>query len=97
MQITNNEQAGQNLLDWVLWDKADNGPRFTFPDHVLEPQDTIRVYTNEVHAEWGGFSFGSGKAIWNNSGADLAELLDASGDHVDDKSYEVDSPPGCMG
>ena len=67
MQITNHGEADQNLLDWVLWDKADERPSFSFPNHELGPQQTIRVYTNAVHAEWGGFSFGRGTAIWNNS------------------------------
>ena len=34
-------------------------PRFVFPEYIIRPGERIRVYTNEVHPESGGFSFGS--------------------------------------
>jgi beta-N-acetylhexosaminidase len=57
-----------------------------FPSHVMEPGQTCRVYTNEYHPEWCGFSYGSGSAIWNNSG-DCADLRDSYGDTVDTYCY----------
>jgi hypothetical protein len=33
---------------------------------TAQPGQTRRVYANESHLETCGFSFGSGKAIWNN-------------------------------
>ena len=97
VQITNYGQASQDLLDWVLRDKTNTNQSFTFPSFVLGPGNTIRVYTNEVHEEWGGFSFGRGSAIWNNSQPDVAELLDVIGRTISEKSYDVESPPGCSG
>jgi hypothetical protein len=41
----------------------------------MQPKQVIRVYTNEVHKNTGGFTFGSGNAIWPNTGG-VAELLD---------------------
>jgi len=45
------------------------------------------VYTNEVHKETGGYSFGSGKALWNNRGG-LAVLKDASGKKLMEFKYK---------
>lgn len=45
------------------------GPTFFFPKGtVLKPSSSVRIYTNEIHKETGGFSYGSGKAIWSNNG-----------------------------
>jgi hypothetical protein len=59
---------------------------FTFPNYLTEPGQVCWVYTNEYHPEWCGFSYGSGSAIWNNSG-DCAELRDSYGDTVDTYCY----------
>ena len=91
VEIVNLGDAPQDLDGWTLEDIADDRPTFVFPSRMLEPGDVIRVYTNQVHPEWGGFSFGSGSAIWNNSGPDEAGLFDRTGDLVSRKSY----PPGC--
>eukprot|EP00957_Ditylum_brightwellii_P147130 11203405-Ditylum_brightwellii.AAC.1 len=48
---------------------------------------SVRVYTNEVHKETGGYSFGSGKALWNNRGG-LAVLKDASGKKLMEFKYK---------
>ncbi len=89
--IVNVGNAPQNLENWVLKDVSTGSPSFEFPNFSLVPGREIRVYTNEIHSRWGGFSFGSGKAIWNNSKPDTAALFDASGEEVSQKSY----PPGC--
>ena len=47
---------------------------------------TCRVYTDEAHPEWCNFNYGSGTAIWNNSG-DCAYLRDAQGNLVDSYCY----------
>ena len=96
VQITNHGGASQELLDWVLRDKKQEFQSFSFPSYALEPGATIRVYTNEVHEEWGGFSFGSGSAIWNNTVADTAVLLDDREGLVSEESYDAGSPPGCQ-
>lgn len=75
-----NEGAALNLAGWVLADGG--GSRFVFPDHVMEPGDRCRVYTNEVHPETCGFSFGSNQGIWGNSG-DVAILIDPQGVEVE--------------
>jgi hypothetical protein len=74
-------------ISWVLKDISDGSPSFTFPSYILKPGQSIRVYTNEVHPEYGGFSFGRGSAIWNNSDPDTAALFNAQGQEVSRKSY----------
>jgi Lamin Tail Domain len=67
------------------------GPTFTFPKvTVLKPGQSVRIYTNEFHKETGGYSFGSGKAIWNNKGG-LAVLKNGSGATVSEFKY-TDAP-----
>ena len=89
--IRNSGGLAGNLAGWSLTDGADGKPTFAFPSRVLSVGETIRVYTNEVHLETGGFSFGFGTAIWNNSEPDRADLKNPSGDVVSSASY----PPGC--
>jgi competence protein ComEC len=87
VEITNLGDISQNLKGWVLMDISDGYPSFTFPSYVLAPGAKVRVYTNEIHPEWGAFSFGSGKAVWNNSSPDIAVLKNGQGQEVSSKSY----------
>jgi endonuclease YncB( thermonuclease family) len=65
---------------------GDPGQDFVFPDYVLQPGQSCRVYTNEMHLETCGFSFGIGKAIWNNSG-DCGFLYNQQGEKVSEYCY----------
>jgi len=87
VEITNLGTEPVDLADWVLKDVSEGYPSFTFPSYVIQPGEKIRVYTNEIHDEYGGFSFGYGKAIWNNSDPDTAALYNAQGQEVSRKSY----------
>lgn len=67
VQIKNYGTAAQDLLGWTLAKLNDTKQAFAFPDSfLLEPEMSIRVYTNEIHDDWGGFSFESGEGIWTN-------------------------------
>jgi hypothetical protein len=67
VQIKNYGAASQDLLGWTLVNQNNTKRAFTFPaSFLLEPEMSIRVYTNEIHDEWGGFSFESAEAIWTN-------------------------------
>jgi competence protein ComEC len=87
VEITNLGTASVNLQGWRLVDIDEGYPEFVFPSYLLEPGKSIRVYTNEIHLEYGGFSFGYGKAIWNNADPDVAVLYDAQGNEVSRRSY----------
>ena len=80
-------------MGWRLVDLFDGRPTLTFSSRTLSPGEVIRVYTNEVHSEWGGFSFESGVAAWNNdlSDPDTAALYNENRDLVSTRTY----PPGC--
>ena len=87
VEITNVGDTSQDLNGWTLLDISEGYPSLTFPSYILQPGKSIRVYTNEIHPEYGGFSFGSGKAVWNNSSPDTAVLKNAQGQEVSRKSY----------
>ena len=87
VEITNLGDQPQDLTGCMLRDISDGYPIFTFPSYILAPGKSIRVYTNEYHPEWGGFSFEYSQAIWNNSEPDVAVLYDSQGKEVSRKSY----------
>ena len=87
VEITNLGDQAQDLAGWELKDISEGYPSFTFPSYILAPGKSIRVYTNEYHTEWGGFSFEYGRAIWHNSESDVAVLYNKQGKEVSRKSY----------
>ncbi len=87
VEITNLGSEPVDLKGWVIKDISEGYPSLTFPSYVLQPSKSVRVYTNEIHPEYGDFSFGSGKAVWNNSSPDTAVLYNAQGQEVSRKSY----------
>ena len=91
VRIVNAGETSVDLSNWSLKDVADGSPTFTFPGYTIAPNETIRVYTNEMHSESGGFSFGLGSSIWANSSPDTAALFNAQGQEISRKSY----PPSC--
>ena len=91
VEIVNASETDRDLNGWRLVDVSDEGPTFTFPAIVVPAGGRVRVYTNEVHEEWGRLSYGRGSAIWSNSEPDIAGLYDSAGTLVSTKTY----PPGC--
>ncbi len=93
VRIRNTQNEPINLEGWQLQDIDDGRPTFTFPSHEIAPNSTIRVYTNQIHPRWGGFSFGSRRSIWSNSEntPDTAGLFTPHGALVSVRSY----PQGC--
>ena len=89
VEITNRGDQPRDLAHWRLKDISEGYPSFIFPSYILAPGKSIRVYTNELHPEWGGFSFEYGRAIWNNSEPDVAVLYNEDDKEVSRKSYQV--------
>lgn len=82
-----NEGAGAVDLSGWQFVSLVGDQRFTFPvGSQIAAGQTCRVYTDEIHPEWCGFSFASGVAVWRNSG-DAAELRDAAGTVIDGFAY----------
>jgi len=84
-EITNQGDQPVNLNGWRL-NAGNPGQDFYFPDYVLQPGQSYCVYTNEIHNDTCGFSFCSGKPIWNNNG-DCGLLRDSSQILVDEYCY----------
>jgi competence protein ComEC len=84
VEIKNVDTKAIQLSGWTLRDIADHV--YTFPNYVMQPGQVCRVYTNENHPEWCGFNYGSGSAIWNNSG-DCAYLRDSQFTLIDEYCY----------
>ncbi|NQT04480.1 MAG: thermonuclease family protein [Dehalococcoidia bacterium] len=87
VEITNLGEQPQDLAGWILQDISEGYPSFIFPSYILASGESTRVYTNEYHPEWGGFSFESSRAIWNNSEPDIAALYNSQGEEISRKSY----------
>lgn len=64
------------LNNYTLRNRAND--IFTFPNHVMRLGDVCRIYSNEYHREWCGFTFGSEIEIWNNEG-DTATFRNGDG------------------
>ncbi len=84
-EVTNHGSGPVNLIDWRL-NAGSPGQDFNFPNFVIDPGQTCRVYTNEIHPETCGFSFESGVALWLNSG-DCGYLIKQAGDLVSSYCY----------
>src|SRR5687768_865688 len=80
VEITNTGSEPVDITDWELQDTSGNR-EYKWEQYTLQPGANIRVYTNEIHSDTGGFSFHSGQPLWRNGG-DIADLLDADGQLV---------------
>ncbi|MFC1952620.1 thermonuclease family protein [Chloroflexota bacterium] len=87
VEITNLGAEPTDIVDWVLKDISEGYPSFTFPLYTLQSGQSIRVYTNEIHPEYGGFSFGRSSAVWSNKEPDIAAIFNSQGEEVSRKSY----------
>ena len=90
VEIENRGTVAVDLSGWRLLSAGMSLGRqqgFTFPaGATLEAGATLRVYTNAVHSETGGYSFASKTAIWRDGG-DVGTLYDAGGDEVSRFAY----------
>jgi len=84
-EISNRGGAVVDLAGWRL-NAGDAVQDFIFPSFTLQPGQACRVYTDEDHPERCGFSFGSGRALWNNKG-ECGYLYDAHGEMVSQYCY----------
>ncbi|MFM6134150.1 MAG: lamin tail domain-containing protein, partial [Sphaerospermopsis kisseleviana] len=94
IEISNFGNIPADISGWKITSAGSRKQVFTFPKGtVLEGRKSFRVYTNEVHPETGGFSFGSRSAIWNDAG-DEAKLFDAAGNNVSTLAYGKNTVAG---
>ncbi len=84
VEIRNDDSWPIQLKNWTLSDLQNH--IFLFPSYVINPTQVCRIYTNEIHPEWCGFSYGSSSSIWNNT-HDCADLRDSSVALIDRYCY----------
>ncbi len=87
VEIQNWGNEPVDMTGWIIINFTQKYPSFKFPAYVIEPGKTIRVYTNETHQEWGGFSFSYKEPIWSNIKPDTAALYNAQGQEISRRSY----------
>ncbi len=88
VEITNQGSNPADISGWQITSSIGRNKSFTFPaGTTLAAGQKVRVYTNEVHPESGGFSCGSKLSLWKDSG-DEARLLDAQGNLVSGLAYD---------
>jgi hypothetical protein len=85
IEILNRGSSAVDLNGWRL-NAGNPGQDYVFPSYRLEPGVSLRVYTNQTHADTGGFSFTSQDPLWNNKG-DCGYLYDSQGVLIDDYCY----------
>ncbi|QYX31207.1 lamin tail domain-containing protein [Sphaerospermopsis torques-reginae] len=94
IEISNFGNIPADISGWKITSAGSPKQVLTFPQGtVLEGSKSFCVYTNEVHPETGGFSFGSRSAIWNDAG-DEAKLFDAAGNNVSTLAYGKNTVAG---
>ncbi|MFB2839126.1 lamin tail domain-containing protein [Floridanema evergladense] len=94
IEISNLGNSSANISGWKITSGGSLKQFFTFPEGtILEGGKSFRVYTNEVHPETGGFSYGSKSAVWNDAG-DEAKLFDAAGNNVSTLAYGKNTVAG---
>jgi hypothetical protein len=93
------QPAETSEVDWSSCspiDPLDETPMKPLPNQepgkplpcILQPGQLALIFTDEIHCQYGGFSFKYGAGnIWNNTKADTAVLYDAQGKEVSRKSY----------
>lgn len=84
VQIQNQDTKAIQVQNWTLRDVANHV--FTFPNYVMQPGQSCRIYTNVYDQSTCGFTYGSGAAIWNNGG-DTAYLRDSTGALISQRTY----------
>ena len=94
IEISNLGNSPANISGWKITSAGSSKQFLTFPPGtILEGGKSFRIYTNEVHPETGGFSFGSKTAIWNDAG-DEAKLFDTAGSNVSTLAYGKNTVAG---
>ena len=92
--IQNSSKEAIDVSGYIIYPATtgNQGSTFSFPKgSTIKPNSSVRIYTNEIHKETGGYSWGSGRALWSNSGG-LAVLKDDKGTKLGEFKY-TPAPP----
>jgi hypothetical protein len=87
VELTNRGNKAADISGWKITSAGSAKQWFIFPaGSALGAGKSLRIYTNEVHPETGGYSFASKTAIWNDAGDEL-NLFNAKGENVATLTY----------
>lgn len=84
VRIENSGGRSADMTNWTLRDDANHV--FTFPTFTLDAGSSVRVWTRGGTNSATDLYWGSGSAIWNNTG-DCAYLRDPTGTSIDVYCY----------
>ena len=84
VRLENGGGTAQTLTNWTLSDAS--GHTYTFPTFSLTNGAAVQVWTKSGQDTSSDLYWGSGSAIWNNTG-DTAYLRDSQGDLIDTYAY----------
>ena len=84
VRLENGGGTAQTLTNWTLSDAS--GHTYTFPTFSLTNGAAVQVWTKSGQDTSSDLFWGSGSAIWNNTG-DTAYLRDSQGDLIDTYAY----------
>lgn len=82
VELTNTGPVPVDLANWTVEDDSGNG--YTFDPVTLEPDESLRVKSDEAAADCERFCWD--QVVWNNNG-DRAILTNADGEQQDSLSY----------
>jgi subtilisin family serine protease len=85
VEFQNQGSVPQNMAGWKIA-SVRGGQTYFFNGPTVQPGQICRLYTNEVHPEWCGLTWGKATAQWNNT-ADRANLIDLNGKVVSSIGY----------
>ena len=85
VEFRNDDAYPIQLRNWTLRDDAQHV--FGFPNFVMQSGQVCRVYTDEYHPEFCGFTYRSSSPIWDDTG-DCAFLRNSLGTPIDTKCYQ---------
>jgi hypothetical protein len=85
VEFQNQGTLTQDMSGWRIA-SVRGGQTYFFVGLTMQPGQICRLYTNEVHPESCGLSWGKATAQWNNAG-DRANLFDATGKVVSSIGY----------
>ena len=86
IEIKNFSNQHINITSWILY--ADSlGVDFIFPEFSISPGQVCRIYTNEYHSDYCGFSFESDIPIWENEEGDCGFLFNLELEEISEYCY----------
>ena len=82
--IKNVGDTSMNLEGWIL--KDETGHTFVFPSIILDPRETVTIYSGSSVNTDNELYWGSSRAIWNNNENTIL-LYYANGNLIDTYSW----------